>query len=196
MRADLLTSGGVLILAAGSSRRFGADKRFHVMPDGRTLLLASIDLYAAVFEHVCVVLRATEETLAEELGQLPCHPVLCLAADAHLGMGHSLAAGIRRIAGAWPWAAVALADMPFIRPETLMMLGARFEKENGILQPEYQGQPGHPVFFPGRFFPALQALTGDAGARTVLQAHAGDLLRIPVQDSGVITDLDTPPPQH
>ena len=195
MSADAATypAGGALILAAGFGRRFGADKRAHKLPDGRTLLQATCERYAEVYEHLCVILRPEDEALARQVRAWPGNPEIALAADATLGMGHSLAAGVRTIADDWSWASVVLGDMPYIQAATLrQLLEAFFDRDaEYIVQPVCDGRPGHPVTFPGSCFAALCQLTGDEGARTLLK-NSDRLLRLPVGDQGVLADVDTP----
>ena len=112
-----------MLLAAGSSSRFGSDKRAHVLPDGRSLLTATVAKYVGAFAELIVVLRPGEEALAEELRRRfdPATVTIVHAQDAHLGMGHSIAAGIREAKG-WDFAFVALGDMPFVHLGTLATL--------------------------------------------------------------------------
>ena len=42
------------------------------------------------------------------------------------------------------------------------------------------------------FRAALESLEGDEGAKSLLAGHAGELVKIPVGDPGVIRDIDTP----
>ena len=188
------SSGGALILAAGFGRRFGSDKRRYRLPHGRTLLEATIERYALVYSDLCVVLRPDDEELETGVRALPASPRIAHAAEAALGMGHSLAAGIRAIEAEWDWASVALGDMPFVSTDTLNELLDRFFAAGAdtIVQPEYQGQPGHPVTFPARCFPEMTRLEGDQGARQILE-RAGRVIRHPVADRGVLEDLDVPP---
>jgi molybdenum cofactor cytidylyltransferase len=181
---------GAVLLAAGFSRRFGSDKRRHPLPNGESLLDASVALYAAAFERLVVVLRPEDDLLAA----VPAAVRVVRCADAHLGMGHSLACGARAAEG-WSQVFVALADMPWVRAETLRALQATLAEApaDAIVQPVYQGKPGHPVGFGATHLPALTRMSGDAGARELL-ATAGDrLVRVPVDDPGVLQDLDTPP---
>jgi molybdenum cofactor cytidylyltransferase len=192
---------GALILAAGFSRRFGGDKRQHPITaaDGsrQIMLCATAALYAAQFNHTLVVLRPDDEALRQHLlAQLP-QVDTAIAKDAHLGMGHSLAAGITVAAG-WQYVFVGLADMPFIKPDTLTQLrstmeAALMERADGVIvQPVFEGQPGHPVGFSSHFFPALLELQGDEGAKSVINQAGEQLQRIPVTDPGVLQDIDRP----
>lgn len=195
MPADPTTAdGGALILAAGFARRFGSDKRRHRLPDGTTLLEATVRRYAAVFVNVAVVLRQGETDLAGVLTGA-CPDVRIVGArDATLGMGHSLAAGVEAVRDDWSWIAVALGDMPWIREDTLFELLSAFRAaaSSAIIQPRNGDRVGHPVLFGPACFAELTRLTGDAGARSVLDAHRDAVRFVDVDDPGIFEDLDHP----
>jgi molybdenum cofactor cytidylyltransferase len=81
------------------------------------------------------------------------------------------------------------ADLPLVQPATLRAVADALTSHT-LVQPVYLGQRGHPVGFAAAFGPALMALTGDLGARKVLQSNAPYAL--PVDDAGCIHDVDTP----
>jgi molybdenum cofactor cytidylyltransferase len=90
---------------------------------------------------------------------------------------------------------VFLADQPFIRTETIgkVISEVRAAAALGgkcVVQPVYCGQKGHPVYFSGAMLDLFSGLQGDIGAKTVI-AHADRHLLVPVEDEGVIIDLDT-----
>lgn len=191
-----MSRGGLILLAAGSSRRFGSDKRHHVLSDGTPLLLASLRRYASAFDEILVVLRPEDGDLADRIAAEPgtgrVRVVVC--PDARLGMGHSLACGARAAVG-WDWLFVGLADMAWVRDDTLITLREALARASApaIVQPVHAGSPGHPVGFTADFLQRLGRLTGDRGARPLLREAADALQPIAVDDPGVLEDLDTPP---
>ncbi len=181
-------SGGAVILAAGNSTRFGSDKRRFPLSGKGAMLEATLALYQAVFEQCFVVLKPQDSFWAGRLrGVCSVH-----AQDAALGMGHSLAAGVAA-ARHLDYLFVALADMPYVQTATLAQLRRELTDANCIVQPECQGRPGHPVGFGSAYFGELQALSGDIGAKPVLDRHAALIRRVPVADTGTIRDIDVPP---
>ena len=180
---------GGLVLAAGQSRRFGADKRLAVLPDGRTVIAATLDRVRDVFPEILLVLRADETALGESLG-VP----FVTATDAHLGMAHSLAAGIAALPD-WDGAAVLLGDMPFTRATTLKHLVEVFTENAGsdpIVVPVHDNRNGHPVIFASRYFDEMAGISGDGGARPVMTAHGDHVIRVVTDDAGVRQDIDLP----
>ncbi|WP_069942284.1 nucleotidyltransferase family protein [Pseudomonas putida] len=182
-----------LVLAAGRSVRFGADKRRTLMADGRSLLVHSVERACAVFDDVRVVLREGER--GEDLG-LPANCRVIASSDYTLGMGHSLAAGAASLVDSQAQAvAILLGDMPWLAPQTLARLAAAAEASYIVL-PLHGGQPGHPVLFGRDFWPALSGLMGDEGARSVVKAHLASCIRVEVQDAGILQDVDQPEALH
>lgn len=179
-----------LVLAAGFSRRFGADKRRARLHNGQTLLAVSLALPCMQLEEVWVVLRPEDD--AEALAVPACVHIV-RSESAALGMGHSLASGITAITqqAQADAAAVFLGDMPWINQDSLGYLLDSVSSEH-IVVPTFQGQPGHPVIFGRRFWPDLQHLTGESGAKALLQEHSQMVRYLELNDPGILRDVDTP----
>ncbi|MFC3283735.1 nucleotidyltransferase family protein [Litchfieldella rifensis] len=183
-----------LVMAAGRSRRFGgADKRLATLPDGRTLLAATVGRVAEVFSQARVVVR--EDDAPQDLGLSEDTRVI-RAPRADEGLGASLADAFAvlgrdaRLADVEA-AAVLLGDMPTIQTATLQTL-QRKAGASWILRPCHAGRPGHPVFFGRDFWLELAELHGDEGGRAVIRHHAARCREIEVDDPGIHTDIDRP----
>src|SRR5712675_1981848 len=116
-----------------------------------------------------------------------CNTVVCK--NAGEGMGTSLAAGVRAAADAHGWV-VALADMPFLHPETIRVIAKALADGAAIAAPTYRGERGHPVGFAKRYFDELVSLHGDHGARDLLKRHSSLASLHEVDDPGVLRDID------
>ena len=112
---------GALLLGAGFSRRYGArDKRMEPL-SGSSVASTTLRTYSQIFDHVAVVIREDDDLLAEHLADTQAE--LIRTDQAHLGMGHTLAAGARYAQQAsWAFACVGLMDMPFIKAASLLEL--------------------------------------------------------------------------
>jgi CTP:molybdopterin cytidylyltransferase MocA len=83
-------------------------------------------------------------------------------------------------------------DYPGVQQETVAKLIQTFEERNAtIVNPSCDGEPGHPVIFSRRVFAELLVTGLPDGARTVMAAHARDTFLVPVDDRGVLIDVDT-----
>ncbi len=178
-----------ILLAAGASKRFGADKLLHPLIGQAPVALASLANLRAAIPQVIVVVRPGAPRLENLLAEAGATVILCANADE--GMGASLATAVRATGDVAGWV-VALADMPYIRPETISKVAASLAAGAAIVAPAYRGERGHPVGLSSRFRAQLEALRGDAGARSVLKQHADVIEVIEVDDPGVCRDIDTP----
>ena len=143
-------------------------------------------LLAAVPTVVAVV-RPDDTALAAALAAVGARVVRCARADD--GMGASLACGAQASNEADGWV-VALADMPWIRPETIAHVAAAIAGGAVIAAPFHRGARGHPVGFGRTCGAALAALTADEGAKAIVAAHREALVRIDVDDPGILRDVD------
>lgn len=178
-----------ILLAAGQGRRFGSDKLWHAMADGRPMALVAAAHLRPACDRVVAVLRPGSDRLARLLEATGCETVRCLDADA--GLGHSLAAGIRAATDAAGWV-VALADMPFIAPTSHQVVAASLRNGVSLAATTYAGRRGHPVGFAARWLDQLVQLTGDLGGKSILEAHPQELVLCPTHDPGVLRDIDRP----
>ena len=179
--------GGIL-LAAGSARRFGSDKRFALLQAGDTLIARSARVLAQAVDE-CIVVVGCDDSPERFAALLPGWQVI-RAEDSAEGMGASLASAARVLPAEWDGCLVALADKPFVRRETALVV--REALLDRIVVPCYGGEWGHPVGFPRRLFPALAALHGESGGRSLIVAEASSACFLDVDDPGVQLDIDTP----
>src|SRR6187397_321405 len=129
----------------------------------------------AALPTVIAVVRPHDDALASLFAGHGAHVVRCERADE--GMGASLACGVDASADANGWV-VAIADA--------IAAGA------SLAAPVHGGERGHPVGFAASHRAALQALGGDEGARTILANAGAALVRVHVDDAGVLRDVDAP----
>lgn len=178
-----------ILLAAGHARRFGSNKLVAALADGTPVVVASARRLAAAVDDVLAVVPGEGGAVESLLGGEDIALRRCPEA-AH-GMGHSLACGVAAAGGADAWL-VMLGDMPFVAPATLERLVAALREGAAIVLPTHHARDGHPVGFNARFGIELGRLGGDRGARAVLAAHPGEVVRVAVDDPGILQDIDVP----
>lgn len=179
---------GILLLAAGSASRFGSDKRLALMPGGNTVLDGVLANITCSGLPVLVCLGPADHELAAyvEARGIACH--LCQRASE--GMGGTLAEGIAKLSELHG-VLIALADMPWIEPGTYRIIAEKLTQDT-ICIPVHGGRRGHPVGFGRRYFNELCQSGGDAGARNLLDLHAGRVREIAVEDPSIHRDIDLP----
>ncbi|MBV2091517.1 MAG: nucleotidyltransferase family protein [Candidatus Thiodiazotropha sp. (ex Ctena orbiculata)] len=179
-----------VLLAAGSSSRFGANKLLQPLAGGEPMgVMAARHLLTAVSRGVAVV-RPDDIELSAALSELGYRVVENQQPES--GMGESLAVAVTASLDAGGGWLVALGDMPWIKPQTIVKVAERLAQGASMVAPVYKGERGHPVGFASRWGERLVELSGDRGARQVLIEYPNDLELLPVDDPGILLDVDFP----
>ena len=176
-----------ILLAAGSATRFGGDKLLLPLPDGTPIGVAAFKNFAAAVDTVVAVVRIGDDALATVLAAHGARVTACPRAAE--GMGESLAWGVRAAPAAAAWL-IALADMPWVQPATIVRVGDALRQGALIAAPTWQDARGHPVGFAASLYAELIALTGDEGAKSVVARRGAS--PVATEDAGVVRDIDTP----
>jgi molybdenum cofactor cytidylyltransferase len=141
---------------------------------------------------VVVVLGANAERIRPALARLP---VLVVENPAWAeGMASSIRTGIgilRQFSRSLEGAVIALCDQPAFSAETVSRLvEAQGATGRSIATARYDGHFGAPALFLSRHFAALEGLTGDEGARSLVHAAPGDVAAVDMPELEL--NLDTP----
>jgi molybdenum cofactor cytidylyltransferase len=110
------------------------------------------------------------------------------------GMASSIAAGLgsRAVAGA-DGVMIMLSDMPGLTADALGLLIAAFDGSQGkaIVRAVFDGARGNPVILPSSLRPALLALEGDVGARSIIERCGLPIIEVEIGAAAQL-DVDTP----
>lgn len=178
--------GGV-VLAAGEGSRFGGTKQLAELR-GRPLLehvLAAVAAVPAV-EKFVLVLGARADEIRDRIDPHGAEILVC--DDWAEGQAASLRAGLAAVSDLEA-ALILLGDQPGITPAALEAVLALYDGSRP-LRAVYDGEPGHPVLMPRALMRQAMELTGDAGARELLE-QAG-VRRVEVGHLCEPADVDTP----
>jgi molybdenum cofactor cytidylyltransferase len=181
-----------IVLAAGKSSRMGRNKLL-IELGGKTLVEHAVDAaLASQAAPVIVVLGHQCDAIARRLAGR--NIVTVENPDYADGLSTSLKRGLAALPDDVEGAVICLADMPGIDRALIDRLIAAFNPVEGreIILPMRRGKRGNPVLWSRRFFPELQAVAGDTGARHVIGAYPEHVVEIEAPDDGVLIDLDTP----
>ena len=188
-----MTRVNIVIPAAGASRRMGDRDKLLERIDGVALLRLMAERALSVSKHVIVTLPPDRPSRFRALEKLGIQTVE--VPEASDGMSASLrraAAGLEDDANGLM---VLPADMPDLTADDLRHVLQAFDdaSDEFIVQATgAEGTPGHPVVFPRDLVELFGGLTGDEGAKAILQAHRTRLIRVALPGMHALTDLDTP----
>jgi molybdenum cofactor cytidylyltransferase len=185
-----------IILAAGRARRFGAgpdDSKVLARLRGKALVRHVAEAATGSRARpIYVVTGQAADRVEAALDGLDLRFIRNSDPDA--GLSQSLTIALRALPEEVSGAVVLLADMPFIKAALIDGLIAAFNaasKEPQAVVPVRAGRYGNPVLLGRSIFARAQALSGDRGARSLLEASDADVLDYPVDDEAIEIDIDT-----
>ena len=185
---------GLLFLAAGSSARMdGSDKllkKIHDVPQVERILAEVLKLNFPIF----VTIPANDAKRRFVISRT--NAIIIEVQDAKLGMGHSIAEGIKKITKTFDLLSLAIcpSDLPDLKTGSFKNLINYFAKSpEMICRPVKRGSNkfGHPVIFPKKYFKELKLIEGDKGANSIIQKNKKNLNEYETDDESYFSDLDT-----
>jgi molybdenum cofactor cytidylyltransferase len=181
----------VAVLAAGASTRMGTPKQLLIY-QGKTLIRRAVETaLASVCDPVVVVLGANAVAVGNEL-ELPV--VVARNPEWETGMSSSVRVGLETLLATdrgMDGVVMMLCDQPFVTPELIdRLVERRRQTRKSIVATDYHRTYGVPALFASELFPELADLTGDHGARRIIQKHGYDAASVLFTDAAI--DVDTP----
>jgi len=186
------TAFEAVVLAAGLGSRFGGRKLLAAWDEGVLLEGALAAAFAAPVRSVTVVIGAEGKAIAAAARAFDPRTLVIHAHDYAEGMAASLRTGIASLPADADGAFIFLGDMPRVPTAVLQQMAEAVVAGAEAAAPVFEGRRGNPVLIARSLFPGLLALTGDAGARGVLQDLGDRLALVPSPDDGVLFDVDVP----
>lgn len=186
-----------LVLAAGTSSRMAGPNKLLSDIGGITLIERAVQAaLASRCAQIVVVTGWQADEVEAVLGALPTSKPLRVVRNVHYraGLASSLACAVEQLQDvAVDAALVQLADMPWIAAQHIDRLIEAFDPEEpAIVVPIRDGRRGHPVLWPRSYFSAIWSLTGDVGARELLERYASNMRAVSFDTDAIFEDIDTP----
>jgi len=180
-----------ILLAAGDSKRMGEPKA--LLPyDGITFIDSILNKFSEIgCQPIITILGASAELICEKT---KVHKFQCFRnPNPEEGQLSSLQIAIAQLPDESDGFIMALVDHPMVKLDTYQKL-FEMAKSNpaNIIVPEFFGQKGHPVYFGRPFFDSILHVPLSDGARVVLRENPADVMYLPVEDEGILKDIDTP----
>ena len=181
-----------VILAAGQSRRMGRVNKLLAPVDGKPMVRWAVEAaIASSAEPVIVVLGHEAAKVRAALAGLDANFVD--NPDYADGISGSVKRGIAAAPDSADGVLVCLGDMPRVTAGEIDRLIAAFNPVEGreICIPTWQGKRGNPTLIGRRFFPEIQEISGDVGARHLISAYPDLCCEVEMAGNSVLVDVDT-----
>jgi molybdenum cofactor cytidylyltransferase len=177
-----------VVLAAGASTRMGRPKQLLEL-DGKPMLQHTVNLVAARFEEVVVVLGHEADAIEAAL-QVPQGMRLVRNPEYRSGQASSVKVGIAAVAAESEAAAVFLGDQPGMSDGLVEEVVEAYRSSTArVVRPGTRDAPGHPVLVRRESFQRWSLLTGDEGARGLMR---GEEVHFVATSTPLPDDVDTP----
>jgi molybdenum cofactor cytidylyltransferase len=181
-----------ITLAAGDSERMGKPKA--LLKIGPLVFLETIFnlLEEAKYDPQIAVLGNDFKEIFQSLQKK--RKILFLRNQfPEKGQLYSLQCGLKHVPGDVPGCLVVLVDHPLVSLTTYLSIHEAAQNfPYKIIIPVFEGKRGHPVYFGKKYFNDLLTAPLLEGARHVVQKNENGVLELPVDDPGVLVDIDTP----
>lgn len=182
-----------ILLAAGESRRMGADNKL-LLPFGDTTVLrhAAQTLLASEVSEVVVVVGHEQAEARAALAGLPVK--LVYNPDYQQGQMTSVHAGMNADFGPCDGVMICLTDQPLLTPDDINLLITGFAQRpaGSIVVPTWQGERGNPIVLAYEHRDTILAGEQNLGCRRLLDKQPQWIHRLEMPNAHVITDMDTP----
>lgn len=182
-----------IVLAAGKSSRMGQNFKLLEEINGTPMIRLTCErILKSNAENITVVCGHRASDVQQALEGLPVQFVD--NPDFADGIASSIGVGVQSLDKDVDAVLIALGDMPFIESDDINRLIATFEPDRGtsICIPTYEGRNGNPVLWGASFFSELPNLSGDIGAKVLLQLYADATTKVEVGNPSILVDIDTP----
>ncbi len=179
-----------IILAAGGSRRMTEKNKLLEEVNGRPMIAQVISTaLSSHLDPVIVVLGYEANKIRHSISDLNYTHVL--NSNWEKGMSTSIVVGISALDNNCAGAMIILGDMPLITVDELKLFIEKFESYHGdkIIYPVFNKIQGNPVIFPSKYFNKLKDLSGDQGAKAIINKH--NSIEIEIGSESVLIDIDT-----
>lgn len=186
-----MNNTGIIILAAGSSSRFGSTKQLAHFK-GKTLLTHTIEeATEAGAQRVIVVTGANSDEISKEIKNEKVDIVF--NKNWEQGMASGIVIGLKNaitLSKELKNVIITVCDQPFVSSLLFQQLFQRqSESAKHIVASAYADTMGTPALFTMKYFDALMGLTGDQGAKGLLKKYSEDLVTVDFPDGYI--DIDT-----
>lgn len=183
-----------IVLAAGRSRRMGRPKAFLEI-GGETFLDRAISFLSAGGCDQVVVVGPGTLPHGSEIGRAAKAggATFVTNPDPESEQVDSLRLALEVAADGAAAALVTPVDTPWSGPAVVSGMIEVFRRSGApLVIPTYAGERGHPILIARRLFPLVRSRGLEEGIRSLIRSHEEELLELPVADSGVLLDIDTP----
>ena len=179
-----------ILLTAGQSKRMDGENKLTKVIQGIPLIKHSVkNILASSIDELIIVLgyqKAIIEKLIDKNEKIK----FVFNKDFESGMASSIKTGLNNLSYKTEAFFICLSDMPMVNHDIYNQLIKSKDKKE-IIIPTYKGQRGNPVLFDKSMKEKIMDITGDVGAKKILELNKDKILNLEINDQSIIKGFDT-----
>ena len=163
------------------------------LPYGRSTIVEEVvnNFLGSKVDEIVLVLGSEDTKIERKIEDKPVKVVI--NPDYYQGLSSSIKAGLKAADERTSAVLIALGDQPLVKAKVINRIISQYlEKENmkGIVVPVHRGVRGHPTLLDIRYKDEIMNLSGNVGAREIIQRHEEDLLEVEVDTASILSDIE------
>ena len=179
-----------ILLAAGQSKRMNGENKLTKEIQGIPLIKHSVkNILAASIDELIIVLGYQKEII-EKLIDKNEKIKFFFNKDFESGLASSIKTGLDNLSEKKEAFFICLGDMPMVNHNIYNQL-IKFKDNKEIIVPNYKGQQGNPVLFDKSMKEKIMNITGDVGAKKILEVNKDKILNLEIDDQSITKGFDT-----
>mgnify|MGYP001280205917 CR=1 FL=1 len=179
-----------ILLAAGQSKRMGGENKLAKEIQSIPLIKRSVKNILASSINELIIVLGHEKEIIEKLIDKNEKIKLVFNKDFESGMASSIKTGINNLSKKTEAFFVCLGDMPMVNHDIYdQLIKSKDNKE--IIVPTYKEQQGNPILFNKSMKKKIMSISGDIGAKKILQLNKKKIFNLEFNDQGIIKGFNT-----
>ena len=178
-----------ILLAAGQSKRMNGENKLIKEIQGIPLIKLSVkNILASSIDELIVVLGYQKEII-EKLIEKNEKIKFVFNKNFESGMASSIKVGLKYLSKKTEAFFICLGDMPMVNSDIYNQL-IKSKNQKNIIVPTYNDQQGNPVLFDKSMKEKVMDITGDVGAKKILELNKDKILNLEIDDQGLVKGFD------
>ena len=179
-----------ILLAAGQSKRMDGENKLTKKIQGVPLIKHSVkNILAASIDELIIILGYQKEII-EKLIDKNKKIKFVFNKDFESGMASSIKVGLNHLSKNTEYFFICLGDMPMVNSDIYNQL-IKSRNQKNIIVPIYNGQQGNPVLFDKLMKEKVMDITGDVGAKKILELNKDKILNLEINDQSIARGFNT-----
>ena len=179
-----------ILLAAGQSKRMNGENKLNKKIQGNPLIKLSVkNILASSANELIIVLGYQKEIIEKTIDK---HEKIKFVFNKEFdsGMASSIKVGLNHLSEKTEAFFICLGDMPMVNYDIYNEL-IKLRNKKDILVPTYKNKQGNPVLFHKSMKKKVMNISGDIGAKKILELNKDKILKLEINNQGIVKGFNT-----